>query len=880
MSMTLTKPSIQMRPYQLEVHSALDDFHAEGGRRGVVNLPTGCHAKGQGILLYNGQVKAVEDIQVGDRLMGPDSRPRTVLRLARGEEEMVDVQPKKGKPWRVNRSHILTLVRTKERNGERGGYPSMGGGSVVDIPIPEWEKWSRYKKHVHKLFRASVDFEDRGPVGPLSPYVLGILLGDGGLSIDGRVSYTKPDKEVIAIMQAEAERFGVRVRSDGITHHLSAPNRGGKTNPIVQAIRDLNLSGTRSEDKFIPTTYKTASRSERLELLAGLIDSDGSYSGSFDFLSKSVRLAEDTAFVARSLGLAAYLKPKKVQGHTFYRVSISGDLSCVPTKIPRKQAQPRQQKKDVLRTGFEIVPTGTVEPYYGFTLTGDGRYLLDDFTVTHNTGKTITGLDYARKKGGRLLWLAHRDELITQPIRAMQAVWPEASTGIVKAKQNEMNAQCVFATVQSLYRRLDQLPTLGPDDLVVVDECHHAAADTYRQTLEAAGALRPDGPPVVGLTATVERGDRRGLDDVFEKIVYQYQLLQAIRDGYLVDLKTERIHLNLDLDEIHTVAGDFNQGELDDALLQAGVAQAVANAYIEHASDRKAIVFTVSVDQAQRTAEALQSQGVAAEWVAGILPTEERRAILQRLKTGETQVVVNCMVLTEGFDEPTVECVIVARPTKSRPLYIQMIGRGTRKAPGKRDCLVLDVTGVSRRHELMTAPTLFGLKETEPGETITEALDREEDEEKAQRNTEANRLRSIFDEEDNEFQEFRQMIRWLNVGSDIYALSAGEAGTVVLHPAGDGYQARVLKPNQPDEYLTKAPVWLELAQGVAEDYLRRASTLGLIRTDARWKSDPATANQLRLLEKFRIYPGRPLTKGEAGDEITKAIVRWKLRMHD
>ncbi len=122
------------------------------------------------------------------------------------------------------------------------------------------------------------------------------------------------------------------------------------------------------------------------------------------------------------------------------------------------------------------------------------------------------------------------------------------------------------------------------------------------------------------------------------------------------------------------------------------------------------------------------------------------------------------------------------------------------------------------------------------------------------------------------------MIRWLNVGSNVYALSAGEAGTVVLHPAGDGYQAKVLKPNQPDEYLTKAPVWLELAQGVAEDYLRRASTLGLIRTDARWKSDPATANQLRLLEKFRIYPGRPLTKGEAGDEITKAIVRWKLRI--
>jgi ATP-dependent helicase IRC3 len=492
------------------------------------------------------------------------------------------------------------------------------------------------------------------------------------------------------------------------------------------------------------------------------------------------------------------------------------------------------------------------------------------------TGKTITGLDYARKKNGRLLWLAHRDELIIQPIRAMQAVWPEASTGIVKARQNEMDAQCVFATVQSLYRRLDQLPAYGPADLVVVDECHHAAADTYRQTLEAVGAFRPGGPPVIGLTATVERGDKRGLDDTFEKIVYQYQLLQAIRDGYLVDLKTERIHLDLNFDEVHTVGGDFNQGELDDALLRAGVAQAVAGAYVEYASDRKAIVFTVSVDQAKRTAAALQAEGVAAEWLSGSLPTEERRAILKRLKTGETQVVCNCMVLTEGFDEPTVDCVIVARPTKYRPLYIQMIGRGTRKAPGKSDCLVLDVTGVSRRHDLMTAPTLFGLKETESGETITEALDREEEQEKRER-TEADRLRSIFSE-DNELKGFRQLIRWLKVVPDVYALSAGDAGTVVLYPGEGGHYARVLKKYpEPDEMLTPKPVWLELAQGLAEDYLRQADVLGLIRNDAGWRNDPVTENQQRFLEKIRWNPGRPLrNKGDASDEITKAFVCRRL----
>ncbi|OYD06082.1 DEAD/DEAH box helicase, partial [Paludifilum halophilum] len=189
-----------------------------------------------------------------------------------------------------------------------------------------------------------------------------------------------------------------------------------------------------------------------------------------------------------------------------------------------------------------------------FHLEGGRRGVVN---LPTGTGKTITGLDYVQKKGGRLLWLAHREELITQPQQAAQVVNPGVQTGVVKAERNEWGADWVFASIQTAVRRLDQMPRF---DWIVVDECHHAAADTYRRTLEVAGAFQFGGPPVIGLTATVERGDKRGLDDTFEKIVYQYQLLQAIRDGYLSDLKTERVDLNLDLDEIHTVAGDFNQG--------------------------------------------------------------------------------------------------------------------------------------------------------------------------------------------------------------------------------------------------------------------------------------------------------------------------------
>lgn len=351
-------------------------------------------------------------------------------------------------------------------------------------------------------------------------------------------------------------------------------------------------------------------------------------------------------------------------------------------------------------------------------------------------------------------------------------------------------------------------------------------------------------------------GSRKGLDAAFEKIVYQYQLLEAIRAGYLADLKTQRIELNVDLDEIHTVAGDLHQGELDEVLLKANIAKAVANAYVKHASNRKAIVFTVSVDQAKRTAAELRVRGIKAEWLSGAIPSEERKAILHRLKTGETMVLCNCAVLTEGFDEPSVDAVIIARPTKSRPLYIQMVGRGTRKAPGKTDCLVLDVTGVSKRHQLISAPSLFGLEKVEKKETITEAVERQE-----ARNREISRLQSIFAQD--EAKEFRRHIRWLEATPGVFALAAGDVGTTMIYQVADGWFAKVIKKNGRQEFLTQHPVWMELAQGIAEDYVRRADALGLIKKNATWRDEKASEKQMWALARWGIRPGRWLSKGEA-----------------
>jgi replicative DNA helicase len=369
------------------------------GRLHVFGAPTGCHRKGQGILMFDGSIRVVEDIMVGDLLMGPDSQPRKVLSLHRGSQEMARIVPTKGMPWVVNLDHILSLVGIE---GAKHSNRSLGNkGQIVDVSVREWMGWSKWKKHVHKIFRTGVNFQGQADL-PVEPYLLGVLLGDGHMG--SPVSVSSADHEIHAALEIAADQLGlsVSVKNFGTTRETSSIiNLKGGTNTLTREIRALELHGSRSGNKFIPSQYKTASRHQRLDILAGLMDTDGSLHGTgYDFISKSETLASDVAFVARSLGFAAYMKPctKSCQtgaSGTYYRVSIDGDCSEIPLRIARKRADARRQKKDVLRTGFtvELLPA---EDYFGFTVSGDHRYLLEDFTVTHNCGKSLLSVNWTR----------------------------------------------------------------------------------------------------------------------------------------------------------------------------------------------------------------------------------------------------------------------------------------------------------------------------------------------------------------------------------------------------------------------------------------------------------------------------------------------------
>jgi ATP-dependent helicase IRC3 len=486
------------------------------------------------------------------------------------------------------------------------------------------------------------------------------------------------------------------------------------------------------------------------------------------------------------------------------------------------------------------------------------------------TGKTVVFAHLIAQRPGRALVLVHRDELLWQAYGKLKEIHPALSLGMVKAEQDEHAAPCVLASVQTL-SRASRLTRLTRDfTTLVVDEAHHAVADSYRRILAHVGAFAQDGPLVLGVTATPQRGDAVGLDAVFEEIVYRRTLLEMIRAGYLADLRAIQLRLKVDFSQLHTRMGDFVDGELEDILLEADAPQHIVRAYLEHARGRKALLFTPTVRLAQGMAELFRQAGVAAEALDGTTPIDERRAILKRLHAGATHLVANCGVLTEGYDEPSVDCIIVARPTKSATLFTQMVGRGTRPYPGKDDCLVLDLVGAAGRHDLASVASLTGLplEALKHGHSVAEAAAA------VQEAQERQRLHGeIVAKAVDLFR--RRPLHWLSE-EKAFALSLGAQGWLVLSPAGapeaEQWTAVAVAPDGGRRVLASG-LSLAYAQGTAEDYARALGVGALVNPHAQWRQRPASDKQKWLLRKLQVTCAPTLTMGEASDLISQAKMR-------
>lgn len=484
-------------------------------------------------------------------------------------------------------------------------------------------------------------------------------------------------------------------------------------------------------------------------------------------------------------------------------------------------------------------------------------------------GKTLTSLSLAKSRGAKTLWLAHREELITQPIKTLKLLWPERSYGIVKAERNEFMRDFVFASIQSAQqeRRIEQLSRQN-FDLVVVDEAHHALSDGYQNVLRALRCFEPNGTQLLGVTATPERSDSLALDTVFEKIVYQIDINTAIAGGYLVPPRVVEWPIKVDLDEVSNVRGDFGMKQLDLSLMKAGIVGEIVSSYVAHCTDKKTLIFVVSVEQAEQCAAALRERGYKAKSVSGETPSEERKRILRQLETGEIQCVVNCMVLTEGFDEPSISAVILARPTQSKPLMIQCVGRGLRLFPNKSDCLIIDMVGSTKRNSLMQAAVLFGLRPDPNKETRSALLATpgEENSEEFWRARFMSQIKGLGGAP-------RSKLRWMpSHDGRGWLLHAGEHGTIALMPHEDDWTITLLGiERQP---LSNIPVPMETAQAIAEDFVRRVKAVELARA-AQWRNAGITEAQAAILQKNKINIDG-MSKGTASDLITQMTAHKKL----
>ena len=291
----------------------------------------------------------------------------------------------------------------------------------------------------------------------------------------------------------------------------------------------------------------------------------------------------------------------------------------------------------------------------------------------------------------------------------------------------------------------------------------------------------------------------------------------------------------------------------------------VVEAYLEHANGRKALAFTPGVKLAHDMADAFRDAGIVAEALDGGTPMEERRDILRRLRDGEIKVVANCAVLSEGFDEPSVDCIIIAKPTKSKPLYIQMIGRGTRAYPGKADCLILDVVGASSRHSIMTADELFDL-DLSLGSVRKAAEERERQDALA-----AERMfgddAELVASPVNLFQS--RSLHWQQTRQGAWVLSLGQ-GFLRLTPTGpDSWSVDRSEDGQSDTIQRELP--LDYAMGVAEDYARKQGSLVLIDPEAGWRGEPATEKQLNALLRWKVPVMPGMTNGAASNLLASII---------
>ena len=458
-------------------------------------------------------------------------------------------------------------------------------------------------------------------------------------------------------------------------------------------------------------------------------------------------------------------------------------------------------------------------------------------------GKTIVFANVAKDqtKNGRVLILAHREELLTQA-RDKIKLSCGLDCSIEKAEKTSIDSpeQITVGSVQTLMAE-KRLSKFAPDyfGTIIVDEAHHALAQSYQNVLQHF----PDAK-VLGVTATPDRGDMKKLGEYFESLAYEYSLRDAVRQGYLSQIRAQTMPLNIDLSHARVSCGDFQADDLGHAL--EPYLEDIAEEMAKVCMDRHTVVFMPLVSTSQHFRDILNRKGFKAGEVNG--QSKDRDVILQEFADGKLNVLCNSMLLTEGWDCPIVDCIVVLRPTKVRSLYCQMVGRGTRLHPGKDYLLILDFLWMTGKHKLVHPADIICRKE-EIADRMTETIGKngeaedifevEADVERdAKREREDSLARALAEKEAQEKRKKRQLIDPIE-----YALTIN-ADDLADYVPTFGWESKDITDKQ-KQYLESQGFNTEgMCKGIASKLIDRLIT--------RSKEGMATAKQVKLLKRYKF----------------------------
>src|SRR5881396_1851365 len=542
------------------------------------------------------------------------------------------------------------------------------------------------------------------------------------------------------------------------------------------------------------------------------------------------------------------------------------------------RTQTHQQEKGFLLRPYQSEALNAVRDAYK----ADKRRVI--VSLPTGTGKTVVFAHFPRvlKMKKRLLVLAHREELLLQARDKFRSIDPELKAEIEQAgARAAADAKVVIASVPTLARNGARLARLHRDEfsIVVVDEAHHAVAPSYRRIFDHFGLFEPGvSRYLIGFTATPRRGDKQGLGEVFEEVCYARDMREMIACRYLCPITGWRIDTDLSLDNVKVRHGDFVESQLARVVNTPLRNTLLVKAYRDFAAGRRAIIFCVDVAHAQDVHRAFDEAGIRAAPVWGELSRDERRNVLAEFSAGKIDVVTNCNLLTEGFDEPRVDCVIMARPTRSKLLYAQMIGRGTRLHPDKRDLMVIDVGDNSRTHQLPGLHSLFNLP-INMNLSGGNALEIEREIERlnrTQRWIDTSRIHTLEDlklaAERIEFfnfdgpPELRPYTQntWHTVPGG-YRLSLNNGEWISIEPnLLDTWDVQLSAADEKAKALTRSESLAEAVQSADQFVaINRPDARRLVESSARWRNERPTDKQKEVLARHRIPVPPELTRGQA-----------------